>query len=571
MTRTSERQMQAMDLSCRTALVVLISLGATRAAAAQVLPGSPPRFEVTFAADAHRGPVTGRLVLFVAKTDQPEPRLALSLRGPAVFGVDLDQLRPDQPAIVDNSAVGYPARLSELPPGDYYVQAVINVYERVHRSDGHTIWVHMNDGTLEFFNNAAGNLYSDVQRVHIGGTAGRGTIRLAATHVMPRAARPIDTEWLKHVRIQSKKLTRFWGRPVFVNAIVLLPRGYAAHPDVRYPSIYTLGHGVPFGFTTDSSEVREPGKINERTGLETGFDFYKTWRSDTFPRVIAITFEQQTPYFPDSYSVNSANNGPYGDAIMEEVIPYLEQRFRIIGKPYARLVEGASTGGWQALALQLRNPDFFGGAWVLQPDPIDFSRYLLTDIYQDSNAFFVASGQFTSVDHPFQRTTEGQPLFTTRQLSLFEEVLGTHGRSGYQLGAWEAVYGPVGADGYPKPLWDKRSGKIDHEVAAYMRDNGYDLRDYAQRNWPTLGPKIVGKLHFFSGDMDDFHLNLAVYRFQNFLASTTNPHYEAEFTYGRPMKGHSWHAWTWGGMVREMSEFIKSKAPSGEQPSAWTY
>jgi hypothetical protein len=529
----------------------------------------PSRFAVTFSAAAHQGPITGRLVLFVSKQEKPEPRLLLSPQGPAVFGVDLDQLAPGAPAIVDAKAVGYPTSLAELPPGDYYVQAVINVYEQVHRADGHTIWVHLNDGTVEFFNTAAGNLYSDVQRVHVGDG---GTVRIAVTHVIPPNERPADTEWIKHVRIQSQKLTKFWGRPIYINASVLLPKGYADHPDVSYPSVYTLGHGTaPFFFTPDSTRVRGIGKIDPATGLSSGYDVYKAWISDNFPRVIAITLEQQTPYFPDSYSVNSANNGPYGDAVVEEVIPYLEKHFRIIGKPYARLVEGASTSGWQTLALQLQHPDFFGGAWVLQPDPIDFRHYQQTNIYEDSNAFSIPTGPFTSLERPFRRTVQGQVTWTMRQLSRFEAVLGSHGRSSYQLEAWEAVYGPVGPDGYPKPLWDKLTGKIDHDVANYMRDHGYDLRAYAEKNWPTLGPKVVGKLHFFAGDMDNFYLNLAVYDFQDFLKTTTNPHYEGEFTYGRPMKGHSWHAFTWDEMVRQMAAYMKKIAPTGEDTNAWAY
>jgi hypothetical protein len=334
--------------------------------------------------------------------------------------------------------------------------------------------------------------------------------------------------------------------------------------------VYAFGHSVPFGFTTDSAR-RGAGGLNPVTGLESGFDFGRAWMSDSFPRMIAITFEQQTPYFPDSYSVNSANNGPYGDAIVEEVIPALEKQFRILAQPYARLVEGASTNGWQSLSLQLKYPDAFGGAWVLQPDPIDFRHYQMVNIYQDENAFSVPSGPFTAAERPFRRTTEGQVTWTLRQLSLFEEVLGSRGRSGYQLEAWEAVYGPVGADGYPKPLWDKITGKIDREVATYMRDQGYDLREYAQRNWSTLGGKIDGKLHFFAGDMDDFYLNLAVYDFQDFLKGMTNPHVEAEFTYGRPKRGHSWHAFPWSEMVRRMAAHVKQHAPPGADNGSWSY
>jgi hypothetical protein len=253
------------------------------------------------------------------------------------------------------------------------------------------------------------------------------------------------------------------------------------------------------------------------------------------------------------------------------VIPFLEKQFRIIGKPHARLIEGASTSGWQTLALQLRNPDFFGGAWVLQPDPIDFRHYQQTDIYADDNAFTAPTGQFIAAERPAKRTVTGQVLWTQREVSLFEEVLGTRGRSEFQLEGWEAVYGPVGPDGYPQPLWDKLTGKIDRRVAEYMRDNGYDLRAYAERHWASIGPKLIGKLHFFCGDMDDFYLNLGVYDFQEFLKSSTNPHYEGEFTFGRPLKGHSWHAWTWGELVRQMGDYVRRSTPPGEDAAAWNY
>ncbi|MGH7459895.1 MAG: alpha/beta hydrolase-fold protein [Longimicrobiales bacterium] len=510
---------------------------------------------------AARGPITGRLVVIVAKREQPEPRLTVSPQGPAIFAIDIEALQPGQTATVDERALGYPMRMAELPAGEYFVQAVVNVYEQVRRSDGHTIRVKINDGQQETFTVAAGNLYSPVQRVRIEENA---QVRLEISNVIPAAPQPKDTEWVKRLRIQSDKLTKFWGRPVFVHATVLLPRGYTTQTGVRYPAVYTFGHNVPFSFSTDSARTRNIGQINPVTGVETGYDFYKAWNSNDFPRFLAISFQQQTPYFPDSYSINSANNGPYGAALVEEIIPALEKQFRIVNQPYARLVEGASTGGWQSLALQLHYPDYSGGAWVLQPDPIDFRRYLLVNIYEDENAFTLPLGQHNSIERPFRRTVEGQVVWTMRQMSLFEEVLGTRGRSSYQLGGWEAVYGPVGADGYPKPLWDKLTGKIDREVANYMRDQGYDLRHYAQTNWTTLGPKLQGKLHFFAGDMDDFYLNLAVYQFEEFLKGTSNPRSDAQFTYGRPTKGHSWHAFPWAELVRRMGAHVAQNTPKSD-------
>jgi hypothetical protein len=538
------------------------------------------RFEVSVSPEAHAGPLTGRLVLAISKIDKGEPRMSISPTGPEILGVDLDQLPAGQTVTVTDSAIGFPMQLSELPEGDYSIQAVVNVYEQLHRSDGHTIWAHMNDGSIEFFFFAAGNLYSDVQHLHIGRD---GAFRLTINHVIPKPKGPQDTEWMKHVQIQSQILTKFWGRPVFINATVLLPKGYAEHPNTYYPSVYPLGHGDnPFGFTTRPAHNTEGGEINpielrrgarvdKNSGLESGYDFYKSWTSDPFPRVIAITLAQATPYFPDSYSVNSVNNGPYGDAIVQEVVPYLEKHFRIIPKPYARQLEGASTSGWQTLALQLQHPDFFGGAWVLQPDPIDFRHYQQTNLYTDDNAFSIATGQFTAEERPFRRTVTGQVTGTIRELSRFEDVLGSRGRSGYQLEAWEAVFGPIDADGYPVPLWDKRTGKIDHKVADYMRDHGFDLHAYAEKNWTTLGPKLQGKLHFFAGDMDNFYLNLAVYDWENFLKATTNPHSNADFTYGRPERGHGSHSYTWAEMVHKMAAAIKAEAPRGEDIKAWNY
>ena len=535
---------------------------------ATALLAQAPTFEVTVDPATRAAPLTGRLIVVVSKTAQQEPRMLIAPQGPAMFAIDVEQLRAGQPALVDTkSALGYPVPLASLPPGDYYAQAIVNVYEHVKRADGKTLWLHMTDGTQEVMQIAAGNIYSEPQKVTVGKG---GTVKLRITKIIQASPRPRDTEWVKRVRIQSQKLTAFWGRPMYVHATVLLPKGYNERTSVRYPTVYTFGHNVPFSLNPDSTRFRTNGQIHPVTGVETGYDFYKAWVSDNFPRFIAVSFEQATPFFLDSYSVNSASNGPYGDAMVEEVIPALEKQFRMIAKPYARLAEGASTGGWQTLALQLKHPDFFGGAWVLQPDPIDFRRYQLVDIYADTNAFVMPNTQVTTTERPFRRTVEGQVTWTLRQMSLFEEVLGTRVRANYQLTGWEAIYGPLDADGYPKPLWNKITGTIDREVANYMKENGFDLREYAQRNWATLGPKVAHKLHFFSGDMDDFYLNLAVYRFEEFLKSTPDGK-NVPFTYGRPMKGHSWHAFPWAEMVRQMGAHVQKHAPAGEDTKAWWY
>ena len=305
--------------------------------------------------------------------------------------------------------------------------------------------------------------------------------------------------------------------------------------------------------------------------LETGYELYQAWNSADFPRMLVVTFQHPTPYFDDSYAVNSANNGPYGDAIMAELIPYLETHFRIIRKPYARVLSGGSTGGWESLALQLYHPDFFGGTWTLYPDPISFEHYQLVNIYKDDNAFFEPGHTWLQALRPMMRTTEGQVEANEAQLSQLEATLGSRGRSCQQLEIWEAAYGPIGEDGYPKPLWDKLTGKIDHSVAEYMRDHGYDLTAYLRQSWPEIGPQLVGKIHLEVGDMDNFYLNLAVYDFQDFLKTTENPHYEGIFEYGRPEKGHGWQSMTQENLIRAMAAHIAKNAPAGENSPAWKY
>jgi hypothetical protein len=250
-------------------------------------------------------------------------------------------------------------------------------------------------------------------------------------------------------------------------------------------------------------------------------------------------------------------------------VPYVESHFRINKKPYARVLSGGSTGGWESLALQLYHPEFFGGTWTFFPDPIDFRRYQLIDAYADSNAFVVPNAAPGAPERMMQQSPEAQPVATMRSIAQMEYASGTHGRSAAQLDIWNATYGPVGDDGYPRQLFDLRTGKIDPTVATYMRDHGYDLRYYAEQNWPRIGPQLVGKLHILTGDMDDFYLAPAVYMFEDFLAATSNPHYTGDFRYGRPMKGHGWQPMTNADLLREMAAQIAKNAPAGEPTASW--
>lgn len=565
---------RSLTLALPTAMILALAWAGSLHA--QRAPGNL-RFEVSFPASVHGEAITGRVFVVLATEPQPEPRLRAGFWGdaPPLFGADVDQLKPGEAAVIDGATLGYPTdSLRDVPAGDYYVQALINVYSKFHRSDGHTIWAHMDQWEGQQFNRSPGNIYSEVQKVHLDPDAGYDN-KLSLTKVIPPIQEPPDTEWVKHVKIQSKLLTAFWGHPMYIGAIVLLPKGYDAHPDVHYPVIYEQGHfslSAPFRFSTTNQPV--PLRFQSMLksyNVETGYQFYQAWNSDNFPRMIAVTFQHPSPFFDDSYAVNSANEGPYGDALLTELVPYLESHFRMIPEGWARVLTGGSTGGWESFALQVLHPDFFGGTWTLYPDPIDFRHYQLTNAYEDDNGFWEPGHHWLQVPRYMEREPNGQPDMSAQKFSQLEDVLGSHGRSCQQLEIWEAAYGPIGDDGYPKPLWDKRTGKIDHSVALYMRDHGFDLSYDLRTNWKTLGPKLRGKLHIYVGDMDNYYLNLAVYDVEEFLKSTADPPYDGDIQYGRPEKGHGWQPATQEEMVRWMADHITKSAPPDADTTSWKY
>jgi hypothetical protein len=560
----------------------LLIMSATLACSKNSAP--PLRFSITIPSAVRSASLTGRVFVVLARDSTPEPRLAMGslTQTTPFFGVDVADLPAGQPAVIDDTTLGYPvSSLRGIPAGDYYVQAVVNVYTEFHRSDGHTIWAHNDQWEGQHMTRAPGNLVSEIQRVHLDPSTGY-EIKMEATRVLPAVIVPPDTKWVKHIKIKSDLLSTFWGQPIYLGATVLLPAGYDDRASVHYPVLYEQSHfslNPPFGFTTDSTPPAPTVRARQLNyNIETGYSFYQEWSGPHFPRLIVVTFQHPTPYYDDSYAVNSVNNGPYGDAIIQELIPYVETHFRIIPKPYARVLSGGSTGGWESIALQLYHPDFFGGTWTLYPDMVDFRHYQLVNAYTDTNAFFmtapVPGSPVTEWVHPerfIMRGNDDQPYLTDRQQSQIEEVAGSHGRSAEQLEIWEAAFGPVGADGYPVPLWDKRTGHINHDVATYMRDHGYDLRAYLEKNWSTLGPKLVDKIHVDVGDNDNFYLNLPVYGLQQFFDSTKAPHVPGEFRFGRPLKGHGWQHTSHAALLREMAAAIAKHAPAGEKTSAWSY
>jgi len=506
-------------------------------------------FTVSFPKERSAQPLDGRLLLVLSTDPSAEPRNQIddTPRSQIVFGVTVDGWQPGRSQAVDASAWGYPIRhLKDVPAGDYYVQAVLNKYETFHRSDGKTLKMHMDQGEGQHWNISPGNLYSKPAKIHVA--PGGAPIAISLTEVIPPIPDAADTKYIRHIRIQSAVLTKFWGRPMFLSAIVLVPEGFDEHANAHFPLIIFQDH---FASEFDDFRTTPPDPdlkpdYSQRFHLagynriqqQEAYKFYQQWIAPGFPRVLIVKIQHSNPFYDDSYAVDSANVGPYGEAIETELIPAIEKQFRALGQGWARFVYGGSTGGWESLAVQVFYPDHYNGAFVACPDPVDFHAYETINLYDDDNAFFL-EGAHKRVPQPAMRDYLGHTLITVEDNNAYELALGDHSRSGEQFDIWQAVYGPVGEDGYPQPIFDKVTGKIDHHVAEYWRQH-YDLEAILERDWVKLGPELAGKIHIYVGSDDTYFLNDAVYRMQDFLDSTKNPPYGGEVTYG-PRAEHCWN------------------------------
>lgn len=511
----------------------------------------PLRFAVTISPAVRSEPVTGRVYVAISRDRSGPPIEQVGPTGVPLFGVDIEAVPPGRPILVDASALGHPLRsLRDLPRGEYVVQPFVNVYTRFPRADGHTVWLHMDQWEGQNWRRSPGNLYGEPVTLALD-PARSGTVTLVADRAIPPVSVPPDTEFVKRFKIKSEILSAWWGQPMYLGATVLLPKGYDAHPDVFYPVHYIHGH----------FSLRAPG------GFGSGGEFDRFWLAEETPRFLYVTLQHPSPYYDDSYGVNSANNGPYGDAILQELIPEVERRFRAIREPWARLLSGGSTGGWIALAHQIFYPDLYGGTWASCPDPVDFRAHQIVNIYEDENAYWIDRGWMT-VERPNQRRPDGTIVSMMKDENWYELVVGDRSRSGGQWDIWEATFGPVGPDGYPRRLWDKRTGRIDHAVAAYWREH-YDLRDILERHWSTLGPKVAHKINVYIGEDDSYYLDNAVHLLDEFLRRATNPRFGGEIVF-QPGAPHCWGPRP-AELMKKMVAHLERYAPRGADRTRWRY
>ena len=432
--------------------------------AASALAQNAVRFQVTVAPELSDKPVSGRLLVFMAQQAKPNKLLGPDMMDPNKVWVEAIELHDVAPgkAIEVAPTLAFPKPFSEAPAGDYQFMALLDVnhdYTYMTRAD-------------------AGDLYSAVEKAALDPAK---PIALALSHRVP-AADFKETASLKLVSMESRALSRFWGRPITVDAVVLLPPSYAKEPQRRYPAVYQI-HG--YGGTHIYSARRDGPVATSKMA------------SGQMPEMIWVFLNGECPLGHHEFA-DSVNNGPWGEALAKEFIPYLEKKFRMDGVPRGRLLTGHSSGGWSSLWLEIHYPDVFGGTWSTSPDPEDFRSFTDIDLLKGDNFYYEADGKERNLFR-----FHGKNIMSMKEYVQLEQVLGDYGG---QIQSFDAVFSPRGEDGRPMPVFDRATGQIDPAVVRYWEEH-YDIDTYLRKNWAKLGPKLRGKLHLWVGTADNFHLN----------------------------------------------------------------
>ena len=434
------------------------------------------KFVVAFPAEIHPESITARVILFLSRSGNREPRYASAFFDQQpVYAIDVTNLKPSEELVFSPDkfsspdALAFPGPLDRLEQGKYFAQALIDL-----------------DNTRPEFNSGPWNLYSQVVECNLPRSS-NDTIELVTDHVIEQRQQQEDTDRVKLVEIRSKLLSDFHDREFKLRAGVVLPEDYNEMPEKQYPTLYS----VP-GFGGDHSAAWWDSRAQEESPLQ----------------IIQVYLDPKVP-LGHSVFADSANNGPCGEALIKELIPEIEKRFRAIPHAYGRFVTGHSSGGWSSLWLQITYPDVFGGCWSTAPDPIDFRAFQTMNIYEDRNGHWTREGY----PRPLARR-DNNVASTFTQVNHWEYVVGY----GYQLDSFDAVFSPRGADGKPRQMINKLTGTIDPEVVEYWKR--YDIRLILEENWPGLGPKLKGKIHVIAGAWDTFYLKNAVEYLNDFLKTT---------------------------------------------------
>jgi S-formylglutathione hydrolase FrmB len=425
------------------------------------------RFRIRVSPDAVRpGEVlSGRLLIFMTAKSGELQTIGPDFTDPnAVFmtGLEVNNLSADDLLLVDADAAAFPAPFSRARPGQYQVMALLD--------RDHSYTYKLGPGP--------GDVVSTITKVMM--PASSTDLTLSSSIPAPKPA--VYPSNVKLIDVPSPLLSVFWGRTVTMQASVVLPPDYDKLPRARFPTVYSV-HGYGGDNLSALGEVAQMAK--EMT-------------DGTRPQMVYVYLNAHSSLGHHVFA-DSANDGPWGTALVTELIPYLQKEFRLDPRPNARFLTGHSSGGWSSLWVMITHPDFFGGTWSTSPDPVDFHTFTGPDLtrYPPVNAFRDADGK----PYPLIRFG-GKELMSLEEYTRMETVLGYYGG---QLASFDAVFSPKGNDGQPMKLFDRTTGRIDPFVQRAWEK--YDIARVLRENWKALGPKLRGKLHIFVGTADTFHLD----------------------------------------------------------------
>ena len=435
------------------------------------------RFTITLSPTLSSEPVSGRLIVFMTKSSE-----SLQVIEPSLFDLDkvwvaakeVHNLTPGRSIDLNPDDIASPAPLSSAQPGDYQVMAMLDV-----------------NHSYSYSGMGAGDLRSEVISARGLTPSEADPVQLTLTKLVADEHPINDNDNTKLITFQSPSLSAFWGRPVVMRAGVLLPPGYASSK-LRYPVIYRV-HGFGGSY---------------RNAWTAGAALFKKMADKKLPEMINVYLDGVCPLGHHEFA-DSVNNGPWGQALTREFIPYLEQKFRTEGSSRGRFLTGHSSGGWSTLWLQVNYPDVFGGTWSTSPDPVDFRSFSGIDLtrYPADNFYGAESAKPRNIFR-----YKGNEVFSWAQYVRYARVIGEYGG---QVESFEAVFSPRGEDGRPMRLFDRDTGVVNPEVQkAWQR---YDISHLLVTNWKTLGPKLRGKIHVVVGTADNFHLEEAVYLLRDTL------------------------------------------------------
>lgn len=460
----------------RLLLVLALYLSSNAAAFAQDLAkpaAGPITFTVTYPPSIC-DTFTGRVYLMFG-AGPGEPRNGPNWFGPSPFyAIEVKDWKPDSPLVFDDKAIAYPEPLSKLKPREWAVQAVMR-----RNLDSPSI------------GEGEGTAYSTSIREKLdGAVSGNRSLRIDQV-AKPQPFR--ETDRIKVVAMKSEMLSFFHARDITLRAFVILPKDYDKFADRRFPALYWIG-----GFGSDGTDAYYMASVWERTGFD--------------DKIVRIVLDPSC-FGGHHVFADSANNGPRGRSLVEELIPELETRFRLVAAPTARFLSGHSSGGWSSLWLQTAYPDFFGGVWSIAPDPVTFTDFQQIDLYAaGANMYQDEKGARRPLARQGERIMIWYEDFAKMEMPYGE---------GGQLRSFEWVFSPRGEDGRPLPLYDRDSGKVVASTADAWKK--YDIRLNLEENWPTLGPKLKGKIHIHMGELDTFYLEGATRQLKESLAKLDPP------------------------------------------------